>query len=68
MVQRKADLRKDEKSRGKDMMVKGLKRTDAQNRFVRRLDCKNRFTLACSENKMCFMRMKIFVETPGTNG
>ena len=52
----------------KDMLAKGLKRTDAQDRSLWTLGCKNLLDNACGENKPGFRRMKRFVSTPGTNG
>ena len=51
----------------KEMVAKGLRRTDAQDLSVWGLDIKNWLTLARRENKPCSRRIKIF-NNPGTNG
>ena len=51
----------------KDMLVRELKRTDAQDRSLWRLDCKSQFASACGE-KPGSSRMKRFVSTLGING
>ena len=42
-------------------------KTDAQDRLLWWLGHKNQFTPAARENKPSFRRMKIFINTPGTN-
>ena len=54
---------------GQSFMKKGhpevVGRTDAQDRSVWILGCKNRLNLARMENKPCFRKMKIFVNSLG---
>ena len=45
----------------KNMLITGLKRTDAQKRSLWRLGCKNRFTPARRKNKPDSKKMKIFI-------
>ena len=49
------------------MLVRGLRRTNAQDRSLWKLDCKNRPTSACSKNKPGSRMIEIFINTPKTN-
>jgi len=40
-----------------DMKVRGLKRSDVMDRKLSRLDCRNRPTSACGDNKPGFRQM-----------
>ena len=52
----------------KAMLVTGLRRTDAQDRYLWRLGCKNWLNHALRENNPGSRRMKIYINTPGING
>ena len=52
----------------KDVHGKGLKRTDAPDRSLWRLGCKNQLTPAWKENTQSSSRMKRFFNTSVTNG
>ena len=68
MVQKKLDLRRTEKwLQKKDILARGLKRSDAQDRAVWRIGCKNRPTRASGENKLGPKNTKLIVKTSGTN-
>ena len=51
----------------KDVLVRGLKSTNAHNHSVWMLGCKNRIISACEEKQPGSRRMKKFVNNPGTN-
>ena len=63
---KKGSPKKRKKVQEKSMLARGLKRTDALERSVWRLGCKNRFTPASMKNKPGSRKM-IFSNTPGTN-
>ena len=66
IVAEKQTLEKMERSCRKGVLVRGLKRADAQDRYVLRLGGKN--GSPCLQGKQVSRKMKIFIKTPVTNG
>ena len=52
----------------KDMLARDVKRSDAQDCTVWRLNCKNWTTRTCGKNKLGSRKTKLIVNTPATNG
>ena len=52
----------------KDMLARGLKRSDAQDPAVWMLGCKNRPSPSRWKNKPDFRKTKLLINTPGTSG
>ena len=64
---KKGRLKRRRKGVEKDLLVRGLRKTNVQNRFLWKLGCKNRL-IPVSWKDEPSSKIKIFFNTSGTNG